>query len=207
MQNQPANRLCVHPDFPYLGASPDGVVECDCCGRGVIEIKCPFSCRERSFSKASEDSPSFCLGTNEDGQFQLKKNHAYYYQVQLQMKLCDLNYADFIIWRFNVFWGSAAQSKIILYSMVFFLSYWLDGIQRNLQQTTPMLLEMLTISWLFLLQKINIVILFAVMDKTGRMSKRKWFCPDCRKMPSTKWTVILTFWLCIIMEDWMNVNV
>ncbi len=65
--------LCVHPDFPYFGASPDGVVECDCCGRGVIEIKCPFSCRERSFSKASEDSPSFCLGTNEDGQFQLKK--------------------------------------------------------------------------------------------------------------------------------------
>ncbi len=23
----------------------------------------------------------------------------YYYQVQLQMKICDLNYADFIIWR------------------------------------------------------------------------------------------------------------
>ncbi len=66
--------LCVHPDFPYLGASPDGVVECDCCGRGVMEIKCTFSCRERSFSKASEDSPSFCLGMNEDGQFQLKKN-------------------------------------------------------------------------------------------------------------------------------------
>ncbi len=182
--------LCVHPDFPYLGASPDGVVECDCCGRGVIEIKCPFSCRERSFSKASEDSPSFCLGTNEDGQFQLKKNHAYYYQVQLQMKLCDLNYADFIIWRESelvvirieqdlTFLEEALHKakEFFKYGILPEL-YWLDGIQCNLQQATPMLLEMLTISWLFPLQKNNIIIvkmkktvfLFAVMDKTAQLN-------------------------------------
>ena len=33
--------LHINPDFPHLGASPDGIIECDCCGEGLIEIKCP----------------------------------------------------------------------------------------------------------------------------------------------------------------------
>ena len=28
-----------------------------------------------------------------------KRDHAYYYQVQLQMKLCQTEYCDFIVWR------------------------------------------------------------------------------------------------------------
>ena len=27
--------------YPYLGASPVLIVECTCCGKGVVEIKCP----------------------------------------------------------------------------------------------------------------------------------------------------------------------
>ena len=34
--------LVVNPEYPHLGASPDGWVNCDCCGRGVVEIKCPY---------------------------------------------------------------------------------------------------------------------------------------------------------------------
>ena len=26
----------------YVGASPDALVECTCCGKGVVEIKCPL---------------------------------------------------------------------------------------------------------------------------------------------------------------------
>lgn len=89
--------LVIHPDFPYLGASPDGFVKCRCCGCGVIEVKCPFSCRDRSFLQATEDS-NFCLEHSEEG-FALKRKHTYFYQVQLQMKLCDVNYCDFVIWR------------------------------------------------------------------------------------------------------------
>ena len=29
--------------YPYLGASPDLIVECICCGKGFVEIKCPSS--------------------------------------------------------------------------------------------------------------------------------------------------------------------
>ena len=32
--------LMVDNNYPYLGASPDGIVSCSCCGRGVLEIKC-----------------------------------------------------------------------------------------------------------------------------------------------------------------------
>ena len=31
--------LFIHPDYPFMGASPDGLVSCLCCGEGVCEIK------------------------------------------------------------------------------------------------------------------------------------------------------------------------
>ena len=33
--------LHVNPNFPHFDASPDGLIICDCCGEGLIEIKCP----------------------------------------------------------------------------------------------------------------------------------------------------------------------
>ena len=35
--------LVIDEKYPYLGASPDMEVECDCCGKGLVEIKCPYS--------------------------------------------------------------------------------------------------------------------------------------------------------------------
>ena len=77
--------LVIHPQYPHLGASPDGLVNCSCCGSGVIEVKCPFSCVDRSFLESTNDS-RFCLEHVHDGCFALKTDHTYYYQIQLQMK-------------------------------------------------------------------------------------------------------------------------
>ena len=33
----------IHTSYPHMGASPDGIVTCECCGCGVLEVKCPFS--------------------------------------------------------------------------------------------------------------------------------------------------------------------
>ena len=41
---------------------------------------------------------SFCVEFVNDEKI-LKKDHAYFYQVQLQMKVCEVEYADFVIWR------------------------------------------------------------------------------------------------------------
>ncbi|XP_051562486.1 putative helicase mov-10-B.1 isoform X2 [Myxocyprinus asiaticus] len=84
--------LVVHPDYLYLGASPDGIVSCSCCGRGTLEIKCPYKYRE-GLNRCNED-PQFCLDTT----WQLKRNHPYYYQVQLQIFVCDVQYSDFVVW-------------------------------------------------------------------------------------------------------------
>ena len=35
--------LFVAHERIYLGASPDGLIDCPCCGEGVLEIKCPLS--------------------------------------------------------------------------------------------------------------------------------------------------------------------
>ena len=66
--------LVVHPQYSYLGASPDGCINCECCGRGVLEIKCPFSCRTQTFLQASSKF-SFCLYTTPDGYFCLDEKY------------------------------------------------------------------------------------------------------------------------------------
>ena len=65
-----------------------------CCGKGVVEVKCPY----KSFEIASDDS-SFCLSSTTDSNFTLRTEHAITTQVQLQMKVCQADYCDFVVWR------------------------------------------------------------------------------------------------------------
>ena len=41
---------------------------------------------------------SFCL-EEDTGDLRLKEDRAYYYQMQLQMKICQVKCADFVLWR------------------------------------------------------------------------------------------------------------
>ena len=95
--------LMISP-LSHVGASPDGIVTCDCCGKGVIEVKCPYQCKEHSLKEASQDS-SFCLEEMHDSTaaatYRLRENHSYYYQVQLQMKICEVTFCYFVVWRPN----------------------------------------------------------------------------------------------------------
>ena len=51
--------LVVNTQFPFMGASPDGVLGCSCCDNGVLEIKCPFSCRDKAFLEKAKDGAFF----------------------------------------------------------------------------------------------------------------------------------------------------
>ena len=90
--------LILDPEFPFMGATPDGLVNCKCCDTGVLEIKCPFSCKNKDFAETASENPSFFLN-DDNGQLTLKKDHAYFFQVQLQMKLCQVQHCDFVAWR------------------------------------------------------------------------------------------------------------
>ena len=67
-----------------------------CYGRGVIEIKWPYSYRDNTFLEAT-GGKNFFLELIDNKQ-QLKRNHTYYYQVQAQMKFCQCLYCDFVVW-------------------------------------------------------------------------------------------------------------
>ena len=93
--------LILDPMYPFVGASPDGVITCTCCGTGVLEIKCPYSCKNKGLKEVSEEKSWFFLRVTEAGHLELKDNHQYFYQVQLQMKLCNASYCDFVVWSKN----------------------------------------------------------------------------------------------------------
>ena len=89
--------LFIDPDKPYIAATPDGIIHCDCCGTGAVEVKCPFNYKD---SLPDSDEANFCM-TKQDGNWMLKRDHVYYYQVQLQLHVCKFSYGDFVLWSQN----------------------------------------------------------------------------------------------------------
>ena len=51
--------LILDPGFPFMGATPVGLVYCKCCESCVLEIKCPFSCKNKALAEVILDIPLF----------------------------------------------------------------------------------------------------------------------------------------------------
>ena len=51
--------LFLCEEIPYVGGSPDRMVQCSCCGNACLEIKCPFSIRH--FAPDNPESNLFYL--------------------------------------------------------------------------------------------------------------------------------------------------
>ncbi|KAL3996356.1 hypothetical protein ACER0C_009012 [Sarotherodon galilaeus] len=100
-------RLCgftVNTRFPELGASPDGLTMCECCGKGVlgdigcIPPKCPFKYRTDSIKKALDvQDKDICLELAANG-LHLKRTHPYYSQVQTQIFVTSAKHCGLIVW-------------------------------------------------------------------------------------------------------------
>ena len=84
--------LTINPLYPFLGASPDGHTQCDCCGQGLLETKCPFSGRHGHPQELKGKPGSFLKANG------LSRSHKYYTQVQGQLALCDKDFCDFVVW-------------------------------------------------------------------------------------------------------------
>lgn len=88
--------LIINVEYPHLAASPDSLASCECCGKGTVEVKCPFLLKRMTLQEFAAKN-STCLNITENG-MEINQNHSYYYQVQLQMCLMKLLYCDFVIW-------------------------------------------------------------------------------------------------------------
>ena len=94
---EPAGLLVCETD-PYIGASSDGLIECQCCGKGCIEIKCPYTNADKeSKHAASLDTKNFYV---QDGAPHLKENISspYYCQIQCQLALAKRQWCDLVIY-------------------------------------------------------------------------------------------------------------
>ena len=89
--------LCIDYEKPWYAASPDASVYCTCCGHGILEIKCPYILKDKS-SKEEILKDVFYVGVNTGGKYFLQKQHKYFFQVQLQMRVTGVSYCDFMVW-------------------------------------------------------------------------------------------------------------
>ena len=154
--------LFVDYQNPYLGASPDGLVECACCGKGVLEVKCPFCHKDN----LPEDDSGFYM-VNSDGKWSLKRSHSYFYQVQLQLHVCsDALYADFVAW---------SQAEVAIDRIYRDDQFFEDCLEkaRNffVYGILPEIVGKCSISWFH----------FDCL-RIRTPPKGKWYCPSCRKL-------------------------
>ena len=85
-----------------LGASVDGRVTCDCCGVGNLEIKSPFSHRDKNIQQYVNQRNS-CLAQSTDTvdvEYILKQNHPYYTLItpKYNNKCMSLEHCTLILW-------------------------------------------------------------------------------------------------------------
>lgn len=86
--------LFVDPKYPFLAASPDGLVGND----AIIEVKCPYNSRMSTPKEASENGVIKFLTIDGSGGLQLKKNDNYMHQVQGQLNITNKNKCYFVVW-------------------------------------------------------------------------------------------------------------
>lgn len=82
--------LVIHPDAPWLGASPDGLVFDPSAQPpfGLLEIKCP---NVKNYVDCN------CLRM-QYGATSLRESHAYFWQVQGQLLITGLKWCDFVVY-------------------------------------------------------------------------------------------------------------
>ena len=84
--------MFVNQEYPWLHATLDFLCNCDCCGEGCGEIKCPYCLKDLDFQEYFTKQGS-CLNKN----MTIKEDHQYYYQLQQQLFTTGKKYNDFVV--------------------------------------------------------------------------------------------------------------
>ena len=66
---------------------------------GILEVKCPIILKDECVQNfdsvlSATQKQNFCL-KKENGVISLKRNHAYYFQIQMQLGVMNMNWYDF----------------------------------------------------------------------------------------------------------------
>ena len=193
--------------FPYLGATPDAIMECSCCPENyVIEVKCPIKCKDTSTEVLATSDNKFCMELRTDGKYYLKREHPYLYQVQLQMFMTNLSCTYFYVYGpptslceviqvdldFLIKNVGLAQNFFIHAILPELLGKWfsrnhftIPSIKENREQATANICtckEIKSSKTITCCDK-SCVVKEYHLECVGleAASKKKWFCPYCRR--------------------------
>ena len=96
---QQKTHLCVEESGLWLqlsgmlGAFPDGLIG----KNALLEVKCPFTQRDSTIEEAVA-SGNFYIKKNDEGHYELDKEHSYWHQVQGQLHLTERDLCYFVVW-------------------------------------------------------------------------------------------------------------
>ena len=88
--------LVIDTNHPFLGASPDGIASCTCCGHRLIEIKCPFAFKDMTIEQICMQ-PGYHLQMK-DGSVSCKPSAPWYTQMQMQMHVTKYSSCHLVIY-------------------------------------------------------------------------------------------------------------
>ena len=91
--------LIVYSEFNFMRGSPDGIVNCSCHGKRLLEIKCPWSAKSKTVLEAVNNRKIKYL-EQQNGRFVLKQGtqDGYYEQVQGLMGMLNIKDANLVVW-------------------------------------------------------------------------------------------------------------
>lgn len=89
--------LHVDEVHPFLGASPDGLISCKCCGEGLLEMKCSYLFKNKTPQEACTDH-HYHVYLDHNNSVRLKESSSWYTQIQGQMGVCKKPWCHFILY-------------------------------------------------------------------------------------------------------------
>lgn len=114
--------LFIDEEFPFLGASPDGIIENQ---DGLVEVKCPHTDREKSpYEYLREGRKHFLIPDKErDEIIDINKNHDHYFQVQGQLHITKRSFCWYVLYfpkglisekitKDEAFWKNKMEDKL-----------------------------------------------------------------------------------------------
>ena len=69
--------LLLKQNEQWFAATPDSFASCSCCGKGIIEVKCPLALKDDGLQNAITNGTFYIKKKNRV--FELEKAHSYYY--------------------------------------------------------------------------------------------------------------------------------
>ena len=128
--------LFIDPDFPYLGASPDALVKCKCCGEGLLEIKCSFVHQNKDPKDACLDD-HYHITLDENENVRLKLDSPWYIQIQGQLGVCHRKWCDFVFFIKKgfivdrIYFDAELYKNIVIKASKFFETYIIPALQAT----------------------------------------------------------------------------